>query len=375
MRGVAKMNIEKGLISSSQLVFLVIGLLQGSTFTVAFIIEITKQDTWVVVLFSSFVILPMILVYLSLCKGLPGKNVIEMNEIIYGPSLGKLVSGIYIFYFWYIIAANIRYVGDFFTNYLFPETPIVAFFILFACTCAWAVRGGIEVIARCTPIIVFITVLIAVIITLFLVKYMRISNFMPVFTIGLREFIQGTHVMVTIPYGEMVVFLMIIPYMNSRSQARGSILLGFTLGAFYICGVILRNAAVLGILNSILVLPSYQTARLINVGEIITRMEILIAMIVLANEFIKTCIFYYSTVLALAQLIKLRSYKHLVIPTGIISVCAAGFMFSSSVEHAAYAANIYPIYATPVIFLLPTISLLLTNFRKLSKKVKRQDKQ
>ena len=362
------MNIEKGLISSSQLGFLIIGLMQGSTYTAAFISGITKQNTWVVVLLSSLLTFPLLLIYISLCEKYPHKNLIEINELIYGPHIGKLVSIIYLYSLWFIIPANMRYVGDFFTNYLFPETPLEAFIILFTCICAWAVRGGIEVIARSTLIIVILTFTEAIIITLFLFKYMRISNFMPFLNIGLMEFIQAMHGMMAIPFGETFVFLMIIPYINNIKQAKSSILSGFAFGSLFLLGVLVRNTAVLGIFASIHVLPSYQTAKIINIGEIITRMEVLVAVFVLFNLFVKVCLFYYATVLGTAQLFKLKSYKCLVIPIGIISAIMSVSMYDSSVEEAYNAANIYPVFVTPVIFLLPIITLLLTNFRKLAKK-------
>ena len=128
--------------------------------------------------------------------------------------------------------------------------------------------------------------------------------------------------------------------------------------------VILRNTAVLGNIVSIHLLPSYQVARIINVGEFITRMEILIALLLLFNEFVKICIMYYTTVLSIAQFFKLRSYKPLVIPVGIISIVLSIIMFDSPAEHANFAATIYVIYVIPVIIIFPIISLIIASIRK-----------
>lgn len=44
------MRLEKGEISSSQLMFLVAGFIQGSVLLVAFTDRITKHDTWLAIL-------------------------------------------------------------------------------------------------------------------------------------------------------------------------------------------------------------------------------------------------------------------------------------------------------------------------------------
>ncbi|MFZ5944674.1 MAG: hypothetical protein ACOYVD_11225 [Bacillota bacterium] len=59
--------------------------------------------------------------------------------------------------FFHQASINLREVGDFSLLSL-PETPILVFIILFALICASAVRNGIEIITRCSLILVPVTV-------------------------------------------------------------------------------------------------------------------------------------------------------------------------------------------------------------------------
>jgi len=173
--------------------------------------------------------------------------------------------------------------------------------------------------------------------------------------------------MISIPFGEIVGFLMIFPYVNDLKQVKRSAFLGLIIGGIYFLIVILRNIAILGTIGSIHVLPSYQIGSLINFGEVITRMEVLVAVVLLFNIYIKVCIFYYITVLSIAQFFRLQSYRPLVIPVGIISLILAIDMFSSPVEEAYIGANIYPIYAIPFVVLFPIVSWIIASIKKSTK--------
>jgi len=358
------MKIEKERISSTQLIFLIIGLAESETLTSAFISGITKQNTWIVWLIGFVIILFMLFIYTSLNNKFPRKSLIEINDLVYGHFLGKIISILYIMYFLYIVAANFRFIADFFSIYLFPQTDIAIFIIGVLIVSMYALKKGLEVIARSAIVIAILAVIVDITITILTLEYFRITNFLPVFQINLKEFVQGINLMVAIPIGEIIVFLMIFPCVNDVNQVKKSAFLGCIIGNIFFLMIILRNISVLGNIEAIHVLPSYQVARIINVGDIITRMEVLIAIILLFDEFLKICIFYYATAVSTAQIFKLKDYKILVIPIGIISVVFSISMFNSAVEHLYYASSIYPIYTLLFIIIFPVLSFIIASIRK-----------
>lgn len=359
------MKIEKGIISSSELTFLVIGFIESSTLTAAFISGVTKQDTWILLLIGFFIMLFLLFVYISLNKKFPNKNLIEINDLVYGRHFGKVISILYIYYFWFLIPANFRFIADFFSTYLFPETDISVFIIAIAIISIYTIKKGLEVIARSVSIIAILIIVEALIITILTAKYIRLSNFLPMLQLNLKEFILGINLIISIPFGEIIVFSMIFPYVNNKKQVSKSVFSGFFIGSMFFLIVILRNISVLGNIGIIHVLPSYQVARLVNVGEVITRMEVLIALALLFNIFVKISIFYYATVLSIAQFFKLKSYRPLVIPVGIISIVLSISMYNSPAEEVQHATSIYPIYAIPFIILIPIISFIIISIKKL----------
>lgn len=356
------MKIER--ISSIQLIFLIIGLIECETLTAAFISGITKQNIWIVWLIGFVIILIMLFIYTSLSNKFPRKNLVEINDLVYGGFLGKIVSTLYILYFLYVVCANFRFIADFFSTYLFPDIDISVFCIGVSIVSMYALKKGLEVIARSATIIAILAMMVDITITILTLKYFDLSNFLPVLQIKPKEFIQGVNLMVAIPIGEIMVFLMIFPCVNDIKQIKKSTFLGFIIGNIFFLMIILRNISVLGSIDVLQALPSYQVAKLINIGDIITRMEVLIAIILLFNEFLKICIFYYATVLSTAQIFKLKDYKILVIPIGIISVVFSISMFDSAVEHLYYASSVYPIYTLLFVIIFPVISFIIASIKK-----------
>lgn len=359
------MKIEKGIISSTQLMFLFIGLLQANTLTAAFISGVTKQNTWVVLSIGFFIVSILLLIYTWLNNKFPDKNLIEMNDAIYGKHIGKVFSLLYIYLFWFLIPVNLRYIADFFSTYLFQGTDIYVFVLPIVMVCIYTIKKGLEVISRTGFVITIVVMVAFIFISIFTIKDIHLSNFLPLFQINLKELIQGTNLMVVLPFGETIVFLMLFPYVNDRKQVRRSAFTGFIIGSIYFLIVILRNIAVLGNIASIYVLPSYQVSRYINVGGIITRTEVMVALTLLFSVFLKLCIVYYATALSISQLFKLRSYKPLIIPIGIISGILSISMYSSAADEAYEAANIYPIFAIPFIIIFPVMSMITAYVRRL----------
>ena len=361
------MKLEKGEISSSQLSFLVSGFVSGGLLSLSFADTISKHDTWLAVLAALTIGLLFTLVHMALVSKFPGKNLVQINDLIYGPYLGKLVSLQYIALFIIALSGYLWFISDFVLTFIMPETPIIVIMIMFTFVCAWAVRQGIEVMARISIAFVLIPALIVFLTFALLLKDMELTNFLPIFEIPLGELIQSTHIILHVSFSEVVVFLMVIPYMNRPNQAKKSVLTGMLIGGMILLTISIRNIATLGPLNAIVISPSLEAVRLINIGKFITRLEILVAMSQILSLFLTTCVFYYASVLGIAQITKLRSYVPLVLPLGIIGISLSLISYESRMQMSYSSMYITPIFSTWLFFIIPLLSLLVAILRKLPK--------
>ena len=362
------MKIEKGEISSSQLMFMIIGFIQASNLLLVLTGGIVSHDGWLAILAALGIAIPIVFCYAALAKEFPGKNLIQINDIIYGAYLGKLISVSYIFFFLSLVSLDLRFFSDFLITYIMPETPIWAILVMLTLVSSWAVRGGIEVIARCSFIIIVIASTVILLTFAFLLGDMEFTNLLPILDLPLKDFIQGTHIILSIHYLEIVAFFMVMAFVNKPKQVKLPMLSGLILGGVSLLILEVRNIAVLGSIADIVTSPSFVAARYISVAEVFTRLEMFVAIMLITTVFLKVSILYYAVVLGLAQTLKLRSYLPLVTPIGIIAIFLAIITADSSMEQLYAGMYTWPVLVLPL-QLLPVFTLFIVKSRKIFKKL------
>jgi spore germination protein (amino acid permease) len=359
------MSIDKGKISNLQLVFLLIAMIQGSLFTGTYIMDLAKQDSWLCILSGFLLITPFAIIYALLAKRFIGMNLIKINDIVYGTYLGKVISLLYIFYFLMILSFNIRSFGDYYVTYLMPDSPLIFYIVVFTSGCAYSVYNGIEVLARICHFIVVFVFFIMIGSLFMLISKMDFTNLLPIFEISLKNFLISTHIIAVIPLGEVFVFLTFASTLNDTKQIVKNVFIGLMTATIGFVIATIRDTIILGGTQVIVGYPSYQTFRLINFGNIFTRMDILIGIGLTGAVFIKTSIFYYAVVSSLAEILKLKIYLPLILPIGAIAIIIAITDWRSSAEAISMASTIAPIFITPFILIFPLITFVLAKFRNL----------
>lgn len=354
--------LEKGKISGIQLAYLVFILI--TSLSVLFVpAQSARQLAWLALLVGMGEGLIFFLVCTALAFRFPKKTLIGISDAVFGPLLGKLVSLGFLWYFLHVASLNLRAIGDFFAN-LFPETPFVVFMLFIILTCASAVRNGFEVIARCSIMIVPLLIFDYFIADLLLIKDMDLSNLLPLWDVPLKDFFKSVHAVNSVLYGETVVLLMVFPFLNNIREARFSAA-AFILAAAMMAVSTARNTAVLGSLIPITTYVGFLTIRIINIGEIITRLEMLIAVAFIFMAFIKISVFFYASILGLSQLLKLRTYRPLVLPAAALITVLSVIDCSNAPELIRFTSEIYPYYSLPFQIGIPLLALVIAIIRGL----------
>ncbi len=360
------MKLEEGIISPLQFFFLTTGMTLGVAIIAALTVPLTKHNNWLAIILAIVEGVIIISIFTLLTNKFPDKTLVEINNLIYGKYLGKIISIGYIIYFFLIIPLNLRYFSDFFISLIMPETPLLVFLLIIIIPIIYAVKEGLEVIARCS-LLFLIPLLFEVLITpVLLLPKMDLGNFLPVLDIEISNFFKAGHILASILFGELIILMMISPFINKKEQIKRRIIWGIITSGIVILLAALRNTSVLGPTEIIYTYPSYQATRLIDIRDFITRLEVIVAGSFLFAMFLRVSITYYATVLATSQLLKLRSYLPLVIPIGIIAVTFSFFIFECYREQMNFGREIYPIISFPFQIGIPLLSLLINKLRNIS---------
>ena len=361
------MKLEKGIITNIQLTYLILSFLESTVISMNFAYGVSKQDTWIAVLVALVITIPVLLAYTAIAKRYPGKNLVQINDEALGPYAGKLVSALYV---WFLFELTIHYAyffNSFWITYIMAETPRLAFVIMIIAVSAYAVRSGIETIARCSVIFTITVAVTVVFVISLLLKDIKISHFLPILDLTPKDFIQSVHIILTIQFCDLLAFLMIFPYAKDNTKIRKPLLIAFGIGTLMTLAVVLVNTAVLGVRMTNSTFVSFAITREIDIGRILTRLDVLVALTLLVTVFMKITVFYYTTVLGLAQLLGLRSYRPLIVPIGLLVMAISANLYPSDMEQVYAARFIWPFNAAFFEIVLPLGTLIVIALRSLFK--------
>jgi spore germination protein KB len=324
------------------------------------------HDAWLVTISGFLLSLPFVLSYAFLARRFPDKNIVEINEAVYGGVLGRVISALYVFFILYLVSLNLRIFSDFYTGNILPETPpMVILSVFMVCVAAVSVRMGIDAIAK-TGVIIAVVILITEALTLLLlISDMDFSNLLPVMNQPAPVYAHTTFVMAAIPYCELFIFMTVFPQIADKRRIGRLTVMGLAASALLFLVITLRNTVVLDASESIYAITSFQSVRMINIGEFLTRVELLMALGLTLSLFYKISVLFYAASLSISSALRLKTYNPVLMPLAAITVVYAVVVHESTVSHTFIASRYHVVLTLPFEFILPPLTLLIAKLRRL----------
>lgn len=353
-------------ISSNQFLFSVACYFQSTTLLTAFLFKVSIQNSWLVVLSGSILVLPLFFMIMFMVKSFPGKNLVEINQIVFGKVLGKIISCLYLFFFLSLTALNFKDMGDFIHLTIMFKTPLIVIILSLATVVLWAVKSGLNVGVKFNMLFSIMISTFIVLDTVLVYKFIDFKNLLPIFDIPVGKFVQGVHIIMTIPLAEIIIIMMIIPSVNAPYKIiKRNFFIGYAIGVISLLIVIFRGIFVLGDTLDLFAMPSYQTLKLINLGQAISRVEILLVLVLIILGFSKCVLLLYASVKAIAQIFEIKSHRALVLSVGLIVIIYGVNVFENIILHSQIGSDTSPFLWTLFEYLLPLITFTTILLRKL----------
>ncbi|OBZ10482.1 hypothetical protein A8L34_17945 [Bacillus sp. FJAT-27264] len=357
--------MENGRISSRQLAVLVIYFIIGDMLLIlpSLTISAAKQDGWISGGMGLLIGWPIAWFLYRFSRLFPKLTIIQYNRRLLGRWIGGLISLFYLYYYLVTTAMLLREAGDFLTTQIFTETPINAIHFMMIITLVWGTKSGLEAIARSGetffPLYIFLFLALFVL----LLPQAELSRLQPVMGEGLRAITHGSLYSSTFTFCELNAVLMFLPYVVTSKTTERDYLIGVFLGGMAICSIILLTLLVIGPnLSSSYLYATYAAAQKINVGNFLQRVEAILAINWILSTFFKTILDFYAFLLGTAQLFKLRDYRPLSIPGGML-VFGLAFAITTNTVYFDYIVDYYIFWDFTCAFLLPLMLYMVYKFR------------
>ncbi|NRD78292.1 GerAB/ArcD/ProY family transporter [Bacillus sp. BRMEA1] len=355
-------------LAAMEILSLMINFLLGSAIVVGWNFE-TKKDIWIFILISLGLGVGIFYFYILLHSLGKWGNLIQLFELGFGKWISKLLGFIYCLYFLYIAGRVIKDFSFFIGQVLFNDVPFWIITFTFLLVVLYSCFVGIEDTARSSLILSAFTIVIILFLMIFgyLSPYFELNNLTPVFRTDWKQILASVFPTgLTFPYGELIVFTMIFPYVNNVKALR-------KYGWISVCltGFLLIAAAemILGLLNSetvnLYVFPFVKALELTSISEFLPHLEILAVVINLIGGFIKVSIFMFGGLNILAHLFpNVKRNKHILAST-VLTLLFTFFFSKNIIQHLNIGLKIVPAYLhIPLQLILPFILVVVLLIKK-----------
>jgi spore germination protein KB len=360
--------LDKGKINARQASFLMFSFLMGSAILMipSTVASLAKQDGWISVLVATMFGMGIVLIYTTLGLMFPKQTIIQYSETILGKWAGKIVGLLYIWFYFHLGTLVIRNSSDYVALVALPGTPLIVITGVFLVVIAYAIRGGITTLGRVNEAILPFREAIVILVIILLLKDLKWENLRPVMGDGVIPILKGSIPATSFPFGETILFAMLLPNISNVQKLKKAYLTAILLGGIFLSISVLLTIFVLGpSIASRLNFPVQSVIQSIDIANFLTNLDAFGMLLWISSNFVKIAVCYYCAVVGIAQWFNLSDYRPIVTPVGILMLIFSLTVYNSSTEQAAFASTIWPFYAIPFEILFPLLMLIVAKIRRL----------
>ncbi len=296
----------------------------------------------------------MCFVYSRLLKLFPGKNLFDIVEEIFGSIVGKAITLIFIWYFFHLGALIIRNITEFIQIISFAETPQFFVAIFIGLLVIYMVKSGIEVLARWTEFVLPIIIFIIILTICLSAPKMDFNHLKPVLYNGFKPAFQGAYTLFTFPFSSL------------KQQDKCFKVYSLSLIMFGIILLLtsLRNILVLGDSSiNIFYFPSYSAVSMINIGNFLQRIEVVVSIILILSSIAKLSVCLFATSIGVSKLFNFDDYKLVAAPICLLMLNLSFIIYNSTMEMFDWIATTNLYYSIPFQIILPLAILIIAEIK------------
>lgn len=330
-----------------------------------------QQDAWVAAIIGVLLGLLVVWFFTTISLWFPKLTYTEVIEKIFGKFLGKLISLLFVFMAILYASALIAQSSIFLNIQMYPKTPIAYISLLLVLIVILAVRLGIQTIARSAEIFVFPYFLLFIFLVVTISPQIEMGNIEPFFQTNISSLLNSSFKLTAVSTINSIVLFMIFPaFVNDLKKSRKSFYIGTLIGGAVIVTITMLCIFVLGPHTTLRqIYPSYTLAKVINIGDFITRIEAFMATLWTIALFFKVVLYFYAGLLGLSKILNIKEYRVLTFPVGSIVLGTSIILYPNILYQNTFNEKIAIALTIIVGLLCPLLATIVFLLRK--KKLKK----
>lgn len=352
-----------------QLMTLIILSCVGSIFLVSVQEKAIGTAAWTALLVSFPAGLGINLLFLSLFKRRNYASINEINRAAFGP-LGGAVTAVYCLFFLLGAAILLNYYGIFTVSVILRQLKFAFFILPIVFLIGWAAQSGVTVIGRMGVIFAYILLGTVAATFLFELPYAKPENLLPLFYARPGSFAGMALLFALIQFGDLTMVFCLLPYVEKKEKLIKKSLVSVSIGVGIVVLFCFFNALVLGDTLSLQYSGFLRAMRLVNLGSIINRLEVLVFAGYFFATVFRLMVEYTVVVSGLKDALRINKNTPrsasgwcVVVGVGAAMAILAVLISGSAEDTMRFVTNVYPFIALPVQVALPAATHIALSLR------------
>lgn len=353
--------------------FSIIFLFEMGSSTLVGLASGAMQDAWISVLLALTAACLLFIVYIKLFEMYPELPFTKYIQDILGKFTGKILAMLYIVYFIYLGARVLRDFEELLVITLYNASSLISIGILLMFLVMYAIFKGFEVFARVNEFLFMIILFIIATIIGFeiIAGLVDTNNLKPVLETGWKTIVKEAYPLtLTFPFGEMITFTMLMPYLKKKVYAWKYGLTGLVFAGIVLTLITIVNISILGS-NTVAraTYPILTAVSYINIADFIQRLDSVVVIVMVVGGFIKIAVFFYCAMIGAADLFKVKKSDTLTYPIAFIILVSSVWMAHDYLEHYKEGLDIVPYFLhIPLQIVIPLILFVIAFIQHKTKK-------
>ena len=359
------------MISLNQLSTLIILFLIGGS-ALSSTARYSGQNVWIVLLFAGFFGSLLFTMYHRISKVHHYKSLPDILNSTFGNFLGKIVLLIYAGFFLFRTISIGNYMSGMAQETLMFGVNERVVIIMLLITTIISSLYGLNIIGRSSEIFLVIIFLcmIPFLLTVFSSGTFKTQNLIPVLVEGVPGITQDILRTTFFPYGELVIFLMLFPYIAPKEHHKGILKrshIAIAISVLLMIAIDLTTVALIGAeLAANFEYSFYNAMQLAGLSGFLERLDPLAIVIMVTSEYFKLVIYFFITILAFQALHQKFNFKAILILTSIVIFFLAPIV---ELHETGFVMDIMPFRILPIFQVaIPLLIWIVSEIRFRKKK-------
>jgi spore germination protein KB len=274
--------------------------------------------------------------------------------------VAKIINGLYLVFFSCAFVLTLFQLTSFIHLYILDETPIFIISGFVMISISYVTLKGIVPIVNISSIVYLITVIALILNVILSLDHAVFKNLLPIFNKPFFRYAQGSINSLALDYGEMMIVMMFLNKSGNGLNIRKLFFNATLISLFVLILVHVRETITLGAIGPYLLIPSFESIRLIEVGTL-TRIEAVSAMLWIGTLFIKLCIVFQAMLEGVRQVTESEDSNRYILSFAMFfTIYGVSAFITSNIN---FELNVSAFIGLTFEIVLPLITLILMYIR------------